>query len=64
MKNLALALVAVLGTTVFATAAPIQAKPATTPVKEVSMAKPAVHKHKKAKKEVVKVEAAKPEVKK
>jgi len=68
MKNLALALVAVLGTSVLATAAPIQAKQA-APVKEVKMAKPATHKAKKAKKPAgakmeAKAETPKAEVKK
>lgn len=67
MKNLALLAVAVFGTSVLATAAPIQTKQA-TPVKEVTMAKPATHKAKKAKKTAAKVEvkteAPKAEVKK
>jgi hypothetical protein len=69
MKNLALVIVALLGSTVLATAAPIkQAKPATTAAKEVAMVKPVTHKAKKAKKEAVKevtkTATAKPEVKK
>lgn len=68
MKNLALALVAVLGTSILTTAAPIQTKQA-APVKEVKMAKPATHKAKKAKKPAAakmeaKAETPKAEVKK
>ena len=44
MKNLALLFVAVLGTSVLATAAPIKLKTATA--KEVTMAKKHKHKHK------------------
>ena len=54
MKNLAL-VVAVLGSTVLATAAPIPTKLKTVVVKEVAMVKPATHKAKKAKKEIEKV---------
>jgi hypothetical protein len=65
MKNLALVVAAVLGSTVLATAAQIkQTKPATTAAKEVAMAKPATHKAKKAKKEAVKVVTTKTEAKK
>jgi hypothetical protein len=55
MKNLALVVVAVLGSTVLATAAPTPIKLKTVVVKEVALTKPVTHKTKKAKKEAVKV---------
>jgi len=68
MRKLALLFVVLLGTSVLATAAPIQTKQA-APVKEVKMAKPATHKAKKAKKPAAakmeaKAETPKAEVKK